>query len=448
MTKLAFFRQIFNFLKEQGLTHEGICGVLGNLYYESGLNPRNLQNSGNSKLGMTDDEYTESVDDGTYSNFIIDSIGYGIAQWTFWTRKNDLLQFAQDRKTSVGDIYTQLLFLISELKLYQSVWITLTISHDVEECTKSFMLNYERPASNSSLSERVILAKFFYDYLGDGTMQQWERNAEKVVNLLLGELGYCEKKSDYMLYDKTANAGSANYTKYGKEMHAIYPAVMDYPASWCDGFIDWGFYNAYGVCNAKAMLGGDFDDYTVRSAQLYKNKGAYYKSNPRYGDQIFFTNGKRIYHTGLVYDIDPTYVYTVEGNTSDGNNVVANGGKVCIKRYKKTDTKIDGYGRPKYEIDSNPVIKEGWYKSSDLQHWWYQNADGTYPAMEWKLLDHHWYLFSKSGYMLTGWVQWDGKQTGIGDWYYLDESKNSPLEGVCWHEKSGGKGILEPWYIE
>ena len=94
----------------------------------------------------------------------------------------------------------------------------------------------------------------------------------KVIEIALAEEGYLEKKSNSQLNSKTANAGSANYTKYGKKMHEVYPSVMDFPAAWCDAFNDWCFYTAYGKSNAKALLGGNFNDYTVSSAQLYKNK--------------------------------------------------------------------------------------------------------------------------------------------------------------------------------
>lgn len=174
---------------------------------------------------------------------------------------------------------------------------------------------------------------------------------DKVIKIALSEVGYLEKKSNSQLYNKTANAGSGNYTKYGKEMHDIYPSVMDFPAAWCDCWVDWCFYKAYGVSTAKSLIGGDFNDYTVASAQMYKNKKAWYTSNPQIGDQIFFKNSKRICHTGLVYDVDNTYVYTIEGNTSGASGVIANGGGVCKKKYKLTNSSIAGYGRPKYDIE-------------------------------------------------------------------------------------------------
>ena len=53
---------IWDFLKAQGLNDYGIAGLMGNLYAESGLNPKNLQNTYEKSLGYTDDSYTAAVD--------------------------------------------------------------------------------------------------------------------------------------------------------------------------------------------------------------------------------------------------------------------------------------------------------------------------------------------------------------------------------------------------
>lgn len=176
-------------------------------------------------------------------------------------------------------------------------------------------------------------------------------NPQTVIDVALSEVGYIEKKTGEIayLYDKTANVGSNNYTKYGYEMHNIQPSNMDYPAAWCDAFVDWCFMFAYGSQNAKELLGGGFDDYTVNSAQLYRRNGSYYMSDPEIGDQIFFKNSSgTICHTGIVYKVENGYVYTVEGNTSSEIGVVSNGGCVRAKSYPLSYSKIAGYGRPKY----------------------------------------------------------------------------------------------------
>ena len=89
--------KIWNYLKAKGLPDCGIAGLMGNLYAESCLIPTNLQNSYEKALSFTDAAYTAAVDNGTYQNFVKDSAGYGLAQWTYWSRKKNLLDFAKKK---------------------------------------------------------------------------------------------------------------------------------------------------------------------------------------------------------------------------------------------------------------------------------------------------------------------------------------------------------------
>lgn len=175
---------------------------------------------------------------------------------------------------------------------------------------------------------------------------------QKVLTIAENEVGYLEKKNGNNLDHKTANAGSANYTKYGYEMHNLYPKVMDYPAAWCCAFVSWILYKAFGMDKAKQLMCGDIDDYTVAAAARYKNKKRYFKT-PEIGDQIFFKNALRICHTGIVYKVDSTKVYTIEGNTSSGAAVIENGGGVFKKSYLLSNARIDGYGRPDWSCVSS-----------------------------------------------------------------------------------------------
>lgn len=179
---------------------------------------------------------------------------------------------------------------------------------------------------------------------------------QKVVDIALAEVGYLEKKSNKELDDKTANAGSNNYTKYARDLATyLFYNGKKYGVAWCDVFVDWCFVTAYGKDAALAM--------TYQPTKASSNCGAgckfsrnYYKNKkqlfdtPRVGDQIFFYNSDKssIAHTGLVYKVDDKKVYTVEGNTSGASGVIANGGGVCKKSYSLTYTRIAGYGRPNY----------------------------------------------------------------------------------------------------
>lgn len=57
---------LFNGLMAAGCTIYGACGAMGNIYAESGANPRNLENLCEKRLNYkyTDDTYTEAVDSG------------------------------------------------------------------------------------------------------------------------------------------------------------------------------------------------------------------------------------------------------------------------------------------------------------------------------------------------------------------------------------------------
>ena len=143
-------KTIWEFLKSQGLNDYGAAGLMGNLYAESGLSPTNLQNTYNNKFGMTDDEYTAAVDAGRYGNFVHDSAGYGLAQWTFWSRKQGLYDYAKSTGRSIGDLTMQLEFLFQELSSgYKSVLSTLKSATSVLQASNSVLLQFERPADQS-----------------------------------------------------------------------------------------------------------------------------------------------------------------------------------------------------------------------------------------------------------------------------------------------------------
>ena len=187
---------------------------------------------------------------------------------------------------------------------------------------------------------------------------------EKVIAVAMAEVGYLEKskaaykKDPQILYSKTEGAGSDNYTKYGYEMHKIYPAVMDFPAFWCDCFVDWCFQKAYGISTAKSLLGGNFDDYTVASASMYKKHNAL-GNIPKKGSQVFFTKNGNVsgcHHTGIVYEVDSAYFYTIEGNTSKASGVIPNGGGVAKKKYSIRQYKGKVlFGYPKYDTANDEL---------------------------------------------------------------------------------------------
>ena len=142
--------KIWNFLKSKGLSSCGAAGLMGNLYAESGLNPQNLQNSYEKKLGHTDASYTAAVDNGSYGNFARDGAGYGLAQWTYHTRKAALLEYAKAAGKSIGDLETQLGFLMKELtEGYKATLSVLKSAQTVIAASNAVLTQFERPADQS-----------------------------------------------------------------------------------------------------------------------------------------------------------------------------------------------------------------------------------------------------------------------------------------------------------
>ena len=163
--------RIWNYLTAAGMNACGAAGLMGNLYAESGLIPTNLQNTYEKKLGYTDAAYTAAVDSGAYTNFAKDSAGYGLAQWTYHTRKAALLAFAKAEGKSVGDLETQLAFLVHELESsFSAVLSTLKTAKTIEAASNAVLLKFERPANQGDAVKlkRVQYGQVYYDKFAAG----------------------------------------------------------------------------------------------------------------------------------------------------------------------------------------------------------------------------------------------------------------------------------------
>lgn len=249
-------QRIWNYLKSKGLNDFGVAGLMGNLYAESALNPKNLQQTFEKKLGYTDATYTESVDNGTYTNFVKDSAGYGLAQWTYWSRKQNLLNFAQAAGKSIGDLDMQLDFLWKELNDgYRGVLDLLRNATSVLEASNEILFKFERPANQgiSVQEKRASYGQVYFDKYastekgGDVAMS----NSPLVDYTLIspnktsprrGEIdtvtihcvvGQCTVESLGALFAKSSRGASSNYG-VGKDGR-IGMYVEEKDRSWCSG---------------------------------------------------------------------------------------------------------------------------------------------------------------------------------------------------------------------
>lgn len=157
---------IWNFLLKKLGNEYGVAGLMGNLYAESALCSNNLQQAYEKKLGYTDESYTNAVDNGTYTNFVKDSAGYGLAQWTYWSRKQNLLNFANEQKKSICDLDMQLEFLYQELSCdFKSTLETLKNATSVLEASNVVLFKFEAPADQGETvqAKRAGYGQQYYD---------------------------------------------------------------------------------------------------------------------------------------------------------------------------------------------------------------------------------------------------------------------------------------------
>ena len=137
-------KTVWDFLKGKSLSNYAVAGIMGNLYAESSIRPNNLQNSYERRLELSDEEYTAAVDSGEYQEFASDGAGYGLAQWTWWKRKEGLYNFAKETNRSVGDLTLQLEYLWRELRDdYPAVLNALSIASSVRDASNAFLFQFD-----------------------------------------------------------------------------------------------------------------------------------------------------------------------------------------------------------------------------------------------------------------------------------------------------------------
>ena len=175
--------------------------------------------------------------------------------------------------------------------------------------------------------------------------------AQKLISIALTEVGYREKASNAALDDPTANAGGGNWNKYARDLAAAgYYNGDKNGYAWCECFVDWCFYKAFGSEGQRIQCQtGDLGAACIYSMQYYKQQGRC-DMNPQLGDQIFFYGGGTIGHTGIVTAVSESSVTVVEGNSSD---------RVQTLVYRRGDSRIAGYGHPWYERVEESSEKEG-----------------------------------------------------------------------------------------
>ena len=168
---------IWDFFKSKGLNDYACAGIVGNAYAESGCNPINLESTYEKRFGMSDSEYMNAVDNGTYTNFVHDCAGWGIFQFTYFTLKQGLLDYAKQTNRSIGNINMQLEYswLLFE-KNYSSMLQKLRSATSVLQASNAVLFDFERPADQSVAvqNKRASYGQKYYDKYAANSSKEGE----------------------------------------------------------------------------------------------------------------------------------------------------------------------------------------------------------------------------------------------------------------------------------
>ena len=245
--------------------------------------------------------------------------------------------------------------------------------------------SHNAAAARYEMSE-VYMATPYYTALQNASLTGNQKR--DILEIALSQVGYHERRE--------------NYTEYGR-----YTGTDGF--EWCASFISW--------CAAQANISTSIiPAATGAYVGSFGTPRTYYAGRVQPGDIICFDNGD---HVGLVYDVDDTRVYTVEGNLYDA---------VTLAVYAQYNTYMSYYYRPDYQTP--------WY-TDDEGNWHFRDVNSGEEVYGWLTLGCNTYHFDEeSGIAAAG-------LTDIGDkTYYFGEESNCLCTG--WLELDDGWHFFEP----
>ena len=329
-------RKIYDYLVKSGLTPAGACGLMGNLFAESGLISNRVEILCLKRLKeagkiYTDATYTAFVDDGTISReeFLhplpYRQYGYGLAQWTSPDRKAGLYDLCKKLNTSIGDLDTQLEFLLKELKeIFRSVYSSLTTTSDVLEATTIVLRKFEAPSDTGTavINQRFKFALNYYEQFAKAPV-----TVDTILKIFRSWIGKNE-------YDGSFKSIIDLYNSYTPLARGY---KVRYSDAWCDATVSAAFIQA----DAVHLIGGTECGVQEHVAKFIKAGIWKGRVVPEVGDIIVYDWQGDGYadHIGIVEQVNVNQITTIEGNYQDSVKRRTLG---CFR------SDVMGYARPKY----------------------------------------------------------------------------------------------------
>lgn len=314
----AYTDILFDALIAAGCTIYGACAAMGNVYAESGVNPRNLENLCEKRLGYkyNDDTYTEAVDSGKITRALFlhplgdyRQYGYGFCQWTSARRKAGLYDLVKSKGVSIGDPDSQVEFMLKELQQsYKSVLQVLKTATSVQEASDIFLVKFESP-KNTGEAVKKARASYGEQYLK--IYQKEETKVSKIENAvtMAEEIAL----DDTHGYDQVDRWGNPNYDCSGLVIDCLENAGIPakqkgatYTGNMPEVLPNIGFKNVIASVNLSTGSG------MKRGDVLLGN-----------GHTAFYCGNGKLVHASI----------NEKGTTTGGKSGDQTGREICIRSY-------------------------------------------------------------------------------------------------------------------
>jgi len=351
-----------------GMTKAGACGLIANLEAESDgfystrveylchqrLRGNNIKDA--SGKNYTDDTYTKAVDSGriTRVSFLNPlhgkQYGYGLAQWTSPSRKAGLYDLVKSKNVSIGDLDTQIDYLMSELKNnYTSVFSVLKTAKTIKEASDVVLVKFEAPADTGTAMKesRAKRGQAFYDDYAKnitGGINMTEKELrQKIVDVMNGWIGLDRAKGTHKPIIDLYNG------------HI--PLARGYKVTLADAYCAATVSAAAIRCSLTDIIPTECS--CGHQVALFQKLGRWKEDDayaPQIGDIIYYywsDNGIGDCtgwpdHVGMVVKVSGSVLTITEGNLK---------GKVAQREIKINARYIRGYGIPDYASKATPELQ-------------------------------------------------------------------------------------------
>lgn len=159
----TYAQWLYQYLLGQIGNDIGVSALMGNFFAESSICPFRCQSQGYNQSWQTTETFRQN-NRSYFVNYTTGGGGYSLAQWTYYTRKENYYDFCG--QALIGDNTKSAEFVIWELNNGHSGTLNaVTNATDIRQTTVYVMKNYERPADQSASAQnrRTNYAKEVYN---------------------------------------------------------------------------------------------------------------------------------------------------------------------------------------------------------------------------------------------------------------------------------------------